>query len=362
MVFGFLKKKKKSPQFKSLIVKEVIQETADAVSLVFEEPENEKVNYKPGQFLTLIQTINNEEIRRAYSLSSCKILGENPTVTIKRVEGGLMSNHIGDTIKTGDQIDILDPMGNFTIDITEKESKHVFLFGGGSGITPLMSIAKTLLATQPNGKVSLVYANRDQNSIIFKNTLDQLVEKYGDRISITQFLENAPESWTGHTGYFTEDALQQIITEDTADINNPNVEYMTCGPEPMMNIVMSTLNTLGISESRQHKESFVATKADIDNSNSDEISDQQVKIILEGEEHSFLVPSDKSILEAGLDDGLDIPFSCQSGLCTACRAKCIEGDIDMNGVDTLSKEEKEEGYVLLCVSHPKTANVKVEVG
>jgi len=361
MVFGFLKKKKKSSQFKSLIVKEVIQETDDAVSIVFEEPKEGKVDYKPGQFLTLIQTINKEEVRRAYSLSSCKALGENPTVTIKRVKEGLMSNHIGDHIKAGDQIDILDPMGNFTIDITPKENQHVYLFGGGSGITPLISIAKTILTSQSNSKVSLIYANRDDKSIIFKDVIDKLNEQYTGRFSVVHFLENATSSWTGHTGYFTEDALTKLISEKS-DSNYSNVEYMTCGPEPMMKIVMDTLNKLDIPEERKHKESFVAAAPEPATQSSNDISDQQVKIVLEGEEHEFLVPKDKSILEAGLDDGLDIPFSCQSGLCTACRAKCVEGAVDMNGVDTLSKEEKEDGYVLLCVSHPTTKDVKVEVG
>ncbi|MGL1889116.1 MAG: ferredoxin--NADP reductase [Reichenbachiella sp.] len=361
MVFGFLKKKKKenSSQFKSLVVKEVIKETSDAVSIVFDDSQN-KLTYTPGQFLTLIRTINGDEVRRAYSISSCASLGENITVTIKRVEGGLMSNDIIDNIKAGDSIDILEPMGHFSIDIDSKQEKQVFLFGGGSGITPLMSITKTILNDEPKSKVNLIYANSNLESIIFQSTLEKLQEQFPDRFNIVHFLEIAPENWSGHTGYLTAEALKNIITEQK-DSNFSNQEFMTCGPAPMMNIVMETLDQLDIADKNKHKESFVASAPE-ENISSDTIKDQKVKIVLEGEEHEFNVPREKSILESGLDDGLDIPFSCQSGLCTACRAKCVEGEVEMNGVDTLSKDEKEEGYVLLCVSHPKTSNVKVIVG
>lgn len=368
MAFGLFKKKKKvestDSRFLNLTIKEVVQETADAVSLVFEEPENGKLNYKPGQFITLILTVDGKKIRRAYSLSSSSYLGENPTVTIKRVEGGMMSNHINSNLKSGDKIEIMEPMGSFTTEISSDNKRHVLLVGGGSGVTPLMSIAKSILSEEGNSKVSLIYANQNEQSVIFADRIKKLKADNPDRFGVIDFLENPPSDWSGYTGRLDISKLKSAIS-DLADDNYSDVSYFTCGPEPMMNIVMDTLSEMGIADDKKHKESFVAgntSPKEIIAEDAQFLGDTEVTIILDGEEHKYTVSPKSTILESGLDQNLDMPYSCQSGLCTACRGKCLSGKIKMDEEDGLSDEEKAEGYVLLCVGHPMTDDVVVEIG
>ncbi|PIB36326.1 hypothetical protein BFP72_13440 [Reichenbachiella sp. 5M10] len=364
-MFGLFKKNKdKKSTIDStnlhLTIKEVIQETKDAVSIVFEEPITGAISYQPGQYLTLISTVNGKKIRRAYSLSSSSAFDDSPTVTIKRVEGGLMSNHVSDHFKAGDIIEVMAPMGSFVLEIKPSNSKHVFLFGGGSGITPLLSITKTLLKVEPDSKVTLLYANRDQESIIFKDKLDELMAHYPKQLEVIHALENAPADWIGHTGYLTKEFIIQTL-KNTQDESYQEIRYMTCGPEPMMDIVLDTLSSLSIPSELIHKESFTPAPVQ-EASPTDDKSDKKVIIHLDGEEHEVMVPPTKSILDAGLDQGLDMPYSCQSGLCTACRAKLVKGDIDRGNADGLTDAEKEEGYVLLCVAHAQSQDIEVEIG
>ncbi|WP_109830866.1 ferredoxin--NADP reductase [Reichenbachiella versicolor] len=363
MPFSFFKRKKKKESSKSqyldLTISQVITETEDAVTIVFEEPEAGNLQYKPGQFLTLIENINGSEVRRAYSLCSSPYVNERPAVTVKRVENGLMSNYVNDNFKIGDSVRIMEPMGTFTIDVNPK--KHVYLIGGGSGITPLLSIAKSTLSVNEQSKVSLIYANRDINSIIFKENIKSLKESYGDRFNIIQYLEKSPDNWTEETGYLTIEKLTKNI-QTLSDENFSDIEYMTCGPEPLMNIVISTLEQLGIPAEKQHKESFTASNSSDSKTVDEGGKPIDVIVIHEGEQHAYTVDSGKTILEAGLDQGLDLPYSCQSGLCTACRGTCKSGEVIEDSVSVLSSEEKEQGYVLMCISKPKSDNVVIEVG
>lgn len=365
MAFSFFKKKKKKEstdsRYINLTVKEVVKETEDAVTLVFDQPEAGDLKYEPGQFITLILTIDGKKVRRAYSLCSTPYLNELPAVTIKAVPGGIMSNHINTEIKAGDVIQIMEPMGSFVLSIDQTNNRQVFLFGGGSGITPLISIAKSILNQEPESKVSLVYANRDENAIIFKQTIEELSGSYSDRFDVVHFLETPPAEWTGEVGYMTKDKISKIIT-DLKDNKYQDFSFMTCGPEPMMNIVWDSLEELKIPEDKKYKESFVAGNTSPSAIIADANGAREVTILLEGEEYVYEVPANKTILEAGLDRNIDMPYSCQSGLCTACRGKCLQGTIKMDEDDGLSEEEKAEGYVLLCVGHPESDDVKVEIG
>lgn len=368
MAFGLFKKKKKKEntdsRFLNLTIKEVIRETEDAVSLVFEEPESGKLSYKPGQFITLIATIDGKKVRRAYSLCSSPYLNENPAVTIKRVDNGVMSNYINSSLKAGDQIEIMEPMGSFTPEIKTSNKRHIFLIGGGSGVTPLMSIAKSVLSEEKESKVSLIYANRDESSIIFNDTLANLQEQYPDNFNVVHFLENAPATWTSYMGWLDATKLSTVFSS-LEDSSFSDVSYYTCGPEPMMNIVMDTLDQMGVADNKKHKESFVAgntSPKEIIAEDNQSVAEREVTVILDGEEHKYMVSPKSTILESGLDQNLDMPYSCQSGLCTACRGKCLSGKIKMDEEDGLSDEEKAAGFVLLCVGHPMTDDVVVEIG
>ncbi len=372
MAFGLFKKKTEEATEKSstrtgyvtLKVKEVVNETADAISIHFEQPETGDVTYKSGQFFTVIAQINGKEERRAYSLCTSPFVDKNPAVTVKRVAGGLMSNHLGDNLEAGQSLELMEPIGNFTTEFNENNKRHIVLFGGGSGITPLMSITKSALNQEPNSKVSLIYANRDTQSIIFKSTLEEMEAANADRFKVIHVLEQKPSDLNCDEGYLTEAIIGKAL-KDLPQFGAENTEYFMCGPGPMMDIVTESLNNLGIDKSRVFKESFTSstdTKSEENAIDSDEIIAREVTIIYDDEEYKYTVEPDETILEKGLDEDIDLPFSCQSGLCTACRGRCVSGKVKMDEVEGLSEAEIDEGYVLPCVSHPLTDDVKIEIG
>ena len=366
MAFSFFKRKKKKEgaheHYHSLTVTKVVKETADAISIVFAQPEP-KFEYKSGQFLTLIADINGKSIRRAYSLSSSPFTDDNLVVTIKRVDGGLMSNYLNDNVKAGDKMNVMEPMGNFTTEFNPANKRHIIMFGGGSGITPLMSHAKSALTQEPNSIVSLIYANRDINSIIFKEAFQDLTIKYEGRFRVIHILDNAPLEWQGPSGLLNHEMLTDLF-ERIPNWGIGQTTYIMCGPEGMMNNVETLLAQQNIPAEKVFKESFVAgtiNKED-ESGSSDEIQERTVTILYDDEEFEVKVSPKKAILDAALDMEIDLPYSCQSGLCTACRGKCTSGSVKMDEEEGLSKAEIEEGYVLPCVAHPLTDDVKIEIG
>jgi ring-1,2-phenylacetyl-CoA epoxidase subunit PaaE len=367
MAFSLFKKKKKSKGHKdhyhSLLVKDVITETEEAKTIVFEQPVD-KIEYISGQFLTLITDIEGKSTRRSYSMSSSPYCDDDLSVTIKRVPGGLMSNYLNDTVKIGDRIDVMDPMGQFTTEYSAENKRHFIMFAGGSGVTPMMSISKSTLHTEPDSIVSLIYANKDINSIIFKDEFQRLEEKYEGRFHIIHILDDAPLEWQGHSGLLNHEMLTKLF-ERIPDWGDDKSTYLMCGPEGMMNNVETLLELQNIPKERIFKESFVAgiiNKPSETAEDSSEITTRDVTIVYEGEEFIVSVSPKEHILDAALDLEIDLPFSCQSGLCTACRGKCVSGEVKMDEEEGLSDAEKQAGYVLPCVSHPLTDDVKIEIG
>lgn len=377
MAFSFFKKnkeekeEKKQPQgagshYYNLKVKEIVQETKDAITIVFESPEN-KINYKSGQFLTLIVPMEGKDVRRAYSLCSSPFVDEDPAVTVKRVEGGLMSNWLPDNLKVGDTMKIMEPMGVFTTEYKTDNKRHIVMFAGGSGITPMMSITKSMLTQEPDSIISLIYCNRDIDSIIFKDKLEQLQTDYEGRFRVIHILDDAPMNWQGHSGLLNHDMLVKIF-ERIPDWGADKTTYLMCGPEGMMKNVENLLEEQKIDKSQVFKESFVAGTIDKElkkegaEPSDGEIVTREVTVIYDGEEHKFTVEPDSTILETALDLGIDLPYSCQSGLCTACRGKCISGKVKLDEEEGLSESELEEGYVLTCVGHPISDDVVIEIG
>jgi len=371
MAFGLFKKKQTEksdiPAVKTghfnLKVKEVVNETADAISIHFEQPDSGKISYKSGQFFTLIVDIKGKQERRAYSLCTSPFVDDNPAVTVKRVDGGLMSNHLGDNLKAGDVLEVMEPIGNFTTNLNASNERHIVLFGGGSGITPLMSITKSVLSQEPNSKVSLIYANRDTDSIIFKAALEKLESDNQDRFKVVHVLGEAPSEWKGYTGILTEGIIKESLNS-LPQVSVDKTEFFMCGPGPMMDIVEASLSNLGIAKGQVHKESFTTgtdkkEAADVANQ---ALTAREVTVIYDGEEYKYMVKPDETILERGLEEDIDLPFSCQSGLCTACRGKCLSGKVRMDEEEGLSEAELDEGYVLPCVSHPLTDGVVIEIG
>ncbi|RSK44113.1 ferredoxin--NADP reductase [Hymenobacter rigui] len=366
-----------SSPYLTLNVVELIQETADAVTIHFERPDRQPIASQPGQFLTLILPCGpgGKKERRAYSLSSTP--GEAPrlAVTVKRVAGGLVSNYLLDTVRVGQQIDVMAPLGNFTLTPQSGATRSVVLVGAGSGITPLMSMLKAVLREEPRSQVLLVYSNRNEDSVIFARQLQQLEQQYAGRLQVEHVFSQPlrPATEHKHTGRLNRTTLLRILEQ--RQVPAAQAEYYLCGPEGMMLEAQAALELLGVPASRIRRESFVAaadsaeTAAGQPNGHGDvsaaeddgTIRTRTVTVQYEGAEYQFAVEPNQTILEAALDQDIDLPYSCQAGLCTACRGKCLSGKVHLDEREGLSDAEMKQGYVLICVGHPLTHDVVIEV-
>lgn len=352
--------------YQKLKVKEVVRETEDTLTIHFKQPLLRKIKYYAGQFITLILSFEGKEVRRAYSMSSTPGLDKTLAISVKRVKGGLVSNYLNDQIKAGDTLNVMRPAGNFTFIPDKNRRRHLILFGGGSGITPLISILKTALFFEPQSVVSLVYSNKNQENIIFRKQLADLQAKFPDRFQLLHNLSHPPENWTAYAGRLSPSRVAEIL--GTLPKHSPqDTHYYVCGPEGMMETVKNGLKNCDIAPEKIYTESFVTstnatTQVAATKKTADEADDATwpVKIVLDGQTHELTVSDKQTILEAGLDSGIDMPFSCQSGLCTACIAKCSQGEVSMTNPDGISEDEKKQGYVLVCVAHPKTNDVQIE--
>jgi len=371
MAFSLFKRNEKEvkseshgPHYHDLKVKNIVQETKDTISIVFEQPEK-KISYKSGQFLTLITGVDGKEIRRAYSLCSSPFVDTDLAVTVKRVENGLMSNWLPDHLKPGDKLKVMEPMGQFTTDFKKENKRHLVMFAGGSGITPMMSIIKSILSQEPESICSLIYCNRDIDSIIFKDEFDRKQNSFEGRFHVIHVLDNAPMNWQGYSGLLNHDMLLKLF-ERIPNWGIDKTTYLMCGPEGMMKNVEQLLSEQHIPKEKIFKESFVTGVLDKEKkeavSAKVEFKAREVTIRYDGQEYKVMVPPDKAILETALDAGIDLPFSCQSGLCTACRGKALSGKVKLDEEEGLSQSEKDEGYVLTCVGHPLTDDVVIEIG
>ncbi|CAN5471212.1 ferredoxin--NADP reductase [soil metagenome] len=371
MAFSLFKKsdKKKEethsgPHYYDLKVKEIIQETKDAVSIVFEQPAAGKINYRSGQFLTLIVNIQGKDVRRAYSLCSSPFVDDHLVVSVKRVDNGLMSNFLPDNLKAGATVKVMEPMGQFVTEYDKNKKRHLIMFAGGSGITPMMSLIKSLLTQEPDSIVSLIYCNRNIDSVIFKGTLTALEAKYEGRLHVIHVLDEAPMNWQGYSGLLNHDMLVKLF-ERIPNWGIDKTTYLMCGPEGMMKNVESILKDHKIPTEKVFKESFVAGTIAKDEKKEPATSENkahEVTIRYDGQEYKILVQPNRAILETALDAGIDLPYSCQSGLCTACRGKALSGKVKLDEEEGLSQSERAEGYVLTCVGHPLTDDVVIEIG
>jgi len=371
MAFSFFKKSEKKeeihsgPHYYDLKVKNIVQETKDAISVVFEQPAK-TIQYKSGQFLTLIVPVNGKEIRRAYSLCSSPFVDQDLAVTVKRVDQGLMSNWLPDNLKVGQLLKVMEPMGQFTTEFKAANKRHLVLFAGGSGITPMMSIIKSTLTQEPESIVSLIYCNRDIDSIIFRDELSKLETKYEGRLHVIHILDNAPMNWQGYSGLLNREMLVKLF-ERIPDWKIEKTTYLMCGPEGMMKNVEGLLADHQIPKEKIFKESFVQGILDKKEEKEKpaaggESKAREVTVRYDGQEFKIMVEPHMTILQTALDQGIDLPYSCQSGLCTACRGKALSGQVKLDEEEGLSQSERAEGYVLTCVGHPLTDDVVIEIG
>ncbi|TWF42862.1 ring-1,2-phenylacetyl-CoA epoxidase subunit PaaE [Chitinophaga polysaccharea] len=337
---------------------QVIQQTANTITIIF-DTQGEPFSYKPGQFIQLTLTINGAPVTRSYSLSV--VPGGHPAITVKRVPGGVMSNYILDHARQIRQWQVAGPHGTFTPTAVTYQARHVVLLAGGSGITPLYTIACSLLAEAPDTRITIIYASRSTDEIIFSKELDALQASYPQRLHVFHALSAATGvSAPGHlkgrlSKLVTRKLIQQAVT-------NPldQVHYFICGPEGLMTMHQEMLTALQVAPDHIFMEWFTpgATSNDI------VLPHETQEVLLHFFEQTNLLDVDagQTILQAALDDRIPLPYSCRGGTCGICLAKLTSGQVTMRQNYALRPSDIADGMILLCQSYPLTADVTVVVG
>jgi ring-1,2-phenylacetyl-CoA epoxidase subunit PaaE len=354
-----------SVSFHRLSVAEVIEETPEAKSLRFDLPQElrETFRFKPGQHLTLKAEIGGEEVRRNYSLCVAPRDGELK-VTVKRIAGGLFSNWANDNLKPGDLIDVMPPHGSFTWDFDAAASNHYVGFAGGSGITPVISLLKTALIEEPRSRFTLLYGNRDSQSVIFLEELARLKNRFMGRLEVHHFLAEESEDIELFNGMLDrakcDEVLAHLVEPDEA------AAFFICGPGPMMDAAEEALIARGVRRERIHLERFIADRpaealAAQLQAMSKEAQGLAMLVTLDGRKRRVPFNADAgNILDSARLAGLPAPFACKAGVCATCRARIVSGEVDMAARYGLTDDEVAAGYVLTCQSVPKGEGVEVD--
>lgn len=344
-----------------LTLKSITDETADTKTFEFWHPIHQAIAYQAGQFLTLIPNIEGKKHRRSYSFSSSPKTDSGLAVTVKRLPGGLVSNYLCDNLKVGDALEVLEPMGKFTLVPLAERQAHYVLVAAGSGITPLFSILKTILKAEPESKVDLIYGSRHEDQIIFKAALDALEQQYPQRFRCLHVISQAKENWPGFKGRIHQASMVYYLKQEL-QVNIAQAQYYVCGPEGMLEQVRSALAMFDVPAEHIHYELFYSSPDERPEPAQEEgPKDEVVRLIYEGKEHSVTVKPSQTILEAALEADIDLPYSCQAGMCTACLGTCTQGQVKMDEEDGLTPNEIAKGLVLTCVAHPLTSDVVIQI-
>ncbi|WP_136657805.1 ferredoxin--NADP reductase [Nitratireductor sp. XY-223] len=330
-----------------------------AKSVTFDVPAAlaETFFWRPGQHITLRLRLDGEEVRRSYSVSASPFSGEPLRITVKRVGNGLVSNHINDHVKTGDVLEVMPPFGGFCLDPGAKLRRTHYFFAGGSGITPLYAMLRSVLCAEPHSFTHLVYGNRDAGSVIFRQKLDALLEEYPERLTVSHVLSKP--SLFSSFGYWRRGRIDRAALDAHFGENPPyaqDAQYYICGPGAMNGAVRAGLRDLDVPADRIHMESF-GGEAAVDDSVSGIASSATVR--LNGAAHQVTVAAGRTLLDAMRESGLEPPFSCQSGVCGACVARLTGGKVHMRARMALEDADVAKGKILTCQSLPVTRELDV---
>jgi ring-1,2-phenylacetyl-CoA epoxidase subunit PaaE len=345
-------------QFYTLKITKLYYETNDAITVSFKQPGLKFIKYSPGQYLTLIFRINGRRYIRPYSFSSAPEIDSTLDITVKRVPGGIVSNHILDKLRVGDMIEVMEPMGEFTLNNKlQDENKHLVLWGAGSGITPLFSLAKYALYKKLYNHITLVYGNRNAESVIFNNQINELKEKYSDLLSTWHFYTQAVINQSNP--YLIQGRINPKIVlavmANEGELNN-TVHYI-CGPGGLKESIVKVLTNLGVKKEHIFTEDFELIR---DPKEFENIITRVVTVKKSGQEHLVEVAKGKSILEASLNALIELSYSCQTGNCILCKAKLLKGEVKTIGLQKIPPLLNTD-ECLLCCSYPLDDNVEVLV-
>jgi len=354
-------------QFHPLKIQSITRETDDAVSIIFDVPADLKDTYayKQGQHVVLKAEVNGEELRRNYSICASKA-DDQLRVAVKRIPDGRFSSFANETLKSGDTIEVFPPAGHFYTDLDAKDTRHYMAFAGGSGITPVLSNIKTVLEEEPQSRFTLCYGNRNVPAIIFLEELAALKNRFMGRLEIFHFLEDEEDEISLFNGRLDQAKIEELLGSiiPTAEVH----AFFICGPGPMMDAAETALKAAQISQDKIYIERFVTAGAPAPKLDAARVKEHEdaatkakVSLMLNGSRRSFAYdPKHGSILDAARAAGHDVPFACKGGVCCTCRAKLVDGNVDMAVNYGLRDDEVEAGYVLTCQSVPVSDAVTLD--
>lgn len=348
--------------FNTLTVSNIERLTPDSVCLSLAVPSElkDKYSFLPGQYLTLEQEINGELIRRSYSICSAPN-SEKLQVGIKKIEQGKFSSYANDILKAGETLQVMPPQGNFIHKVnTDKKKKYVAICAG-SGITPILSIIRTVLSAEPQSSFSLFYGNKKTDTIMFREELNELKDVHLGRFSLYNILSKESQTSPILNGRINDEKLD-IYSKIFFDINAVETFFL-CGPYQLIMSTKAYLENKGVDKDRIKFELFSTEGIERKEVAPKEEKDMflaEVKVKLDGTEFIFDSESDINILDEAIRNGADLPYSCKGGVCSTCRAKLIEGDVEMELQYALSEEEIEQGFILTCQAIPKTNKVFID--
>jgi ring-1,2-phenylacetyl-CoA epoxidase subunit PaaE len=349
------------PAFHALRVSDVRRETADTVSVAFEVPPELTADYvfEPGQHLTvrMPSPVDGDEIRRSYSICSGLDDGEL-RIAVKNVPGGAFGAYACEQLTAGDVLDVMTPIGRFTVAV-DPAAEHAYLgIAAGSGITPVMSLIRTVLAREPKSRFTLVYGNRGPASVIFREELEDLKDRYLERLHVIHVFSREQQGSPLLNGRISGDKIR-ALGATLLDLASYDAVFI-CGPEPMTLDVRDTLVLLGLDAAHVHLELFGSTAPTAPRVHHESGERRRITYLFNGVKTEVDAHPDDTVLEAGEDAGLDLPYSCRGGVCSTCRAKVLDGAVEMDRNYALQPWETEAGFVLTCQSHPTTDDLCVD--
>ncbi|MBO9448666.1 phenylacetate-CoA oxygenase/reductase subunit PaaK [Tropicibacter sp. R16_0] len=352
-------------RFHDLTVTDVHKTIRDAVVVTL-QPVNgaaEEFDFTQGQYLTFRRDFDGEELRRSYSICAGKDDGILQ-VGIKRVDGGAFSTWANEELKVGDTIQAMPPMGGFFTALDADADKHYLGFAGGSGVTPVLSILKTTLAREPKARFTLVYANKGVNTIMFREELEDLKNLYMGRLNVIHILESDAQDIDLFTGLVTQEKCAELF-KHWIDIKTVDTAFI-CGPEPMMLGIAAALRDHGLDDAQIKFELFAsaqpgrAKRKTVSGDAASSANQTKAAITMDGSTQTITMPKDMSILDGALENAMDAPYACKAGVCSTCRCKVLEGEVEMVANHALEDYEVEKGYVLSCQAFPLTDTVTVD--
>jgi len=341
----------------SLRIRDIIFETSDTRTFVLELADGGSLTYEAGQFLTFLLHVNGHEIRRSYSMSSTLGVDAYPAVTIKRVTNGEISRYWHDHVEVGTLLTALRPAGRFTLEPAEGTARDIVLIGAGSGITPLFSILKYVLTQELESRVTLLYASRRERSIIFGKQLDDWQRRYPRRLEIRHVLSQPTDDWLGTRGRINNFRLERMMAKGL-HFAPERARFFLCGPFELMRTAEITLRFMGFENDQIRKENFVIDPAPPPPVRSEP---HTIQLTFRSKTYTLEVPAYTTILQAGLEQGIPIPYSCRGGRCATCAAICRTGSVRMSINDVLTERDLAQGWVLTCTAYPESEGVVMEV-